>query len=78
MVNRPVKTNAFEFVIVSALRAKQLMRGCSARLPSTHKLMMTAQLEVAAGLIETVIVPIAPTRRLRYIAANGGSHVDAY
>jgi DNA-directed RNA polymerase subunit K/omega len=76
MVNRPMETNAFEFVIVSALRAKQLMRGCTPRVLSTHKIMMTAQLEVAAGKIDTVMVPIAPQRRLRYIAANGGSHVE--
>ena len=77
MVNRPPAGNAFEFVIVSALRAKQLMRGCTPRVATGHKVMMTAQLEVAAGKIETVMVMIAPQRRLKYIAANGGSHVEA-
>jgi DNA-directed RNA polymerase subunit K/omega len=41
----------FEFAVVSGLRAAQLLRGCTPRLPSTHKLIVTAQLEVAAGLI---------------------------
>lgn len=41
----------FEFIILSSLRAAQLMRGCTPRIPTTHKRMMTAQLEVAAGEI---------------------------
>jgi DNA-directed RNA polymerase subunit K/omega len=41
----------FEFAVVSGLRAAQLMRGCTPRVQSTHKLIVTAQLEVAAGLI---------------------------
>jgi DNA-directed RNA polymerase subunit K/omega len=41
----------FEFAVVSGLRAAQLMRGCTPRVPGTHKLIVTAQLEVAAGLI---------------------------
>jgi DNA-directed RNA polymerase subunit K/omega len=41
----------FEFAVVSGLRAAQLMRGCTPRVVSTHKLIVTAQIEVAAGLI---------------------------
>jgi DNA-directed RNA polymerase subunit K/omega len=41
----------FEFVILSGLRAAQLMRGCTPRIESTHKLIMTAQMEVAAGKV---------------------------
>jgi DNA-directed RNA polymerase subunit K/omega len=41
----------FEFAVVSGLRAAQLMRGCTPRVQSTHKLIVTAQIEVAAGLI---------------------------
>jgi DNA-directed RNA polymerase subunit K/omega len=37
--------------VVSGLRAAQLLRGCTPRVPSTHKLIVTAQMEVAAGLI---------------------------
>lgn len=57
MVQRPVGTNAFEFVIVSSLRAAQLMRGCTPRVASTHKTIMTAQLEVAAGKVGRLIPP---------------------
>jgi hypothetical protein len=46
--------NAYEFVVVSSLRAAQLMRGCIPRIASTHKMMVTAQLEVAAGKIAAV------------------------
>jgi hypothetical protein len=51
MVQRPVHMNAFEFVVLSSLRAAQLMRGCVPRVASTQKMIMTAQLEVAAGKV---------------------------
>ena len=52
MVNRPLETNSFEFIAVAALRTKQLMRGCLARVPSDHhKLTTTAQMEVVAGKV---------------------------
>jgi DNA-directed RNA polymerase subunit K/omega len=43
--------NAFEFVVVSALRAQQLMKGCIPRLEGTHKAITMAQMEVSAGEI---------------------------
>lgn len=51
MVSRPKDANPFEFVIVAALRAKQLMRGCAPRVPGVHKRTTTAQLEVLAGKV---------------------------
>lgn len=61
MVNRSPESNAFEFVVVSALRAQQLSRGCVARVPrGSHKHTTTAQLEVVAGKIvklENVGIP---------------------
>lgn len=60
MVQRPVAMNAFEFAVVSSLRVAQLMRGCTARVTSTHKTIMTAQLEVAAGKVAR-LVPAPPT-----------------
>ena len=51
MVTRPAGTNAFEFVVVAAKRAAQLMRGCTARVECADKHTTTAQLEVAAGLV---------------------------
>ena len=46
MVQRPAGTNAFEFVVVSGLRAAQLMRGSIPRVEIAHKVITTAQLEV--------------------------------
>lgn len=47
MVRRPADMNAFEFVVVSALRAAQLQRGCTARVERSEKIAVTAQDEVA-------------------------------
>ncbi len=47
MIQRPSEFNAFEFVVLAGLRAAQLMRGCTPKVESTHKLIMTAQMEIA-------------------------------
>lgn len=47
MVKRPKDMNAFEFVVLSALRAAQLQRGCTPRVEQSAKLAVTAQHEVA-------------------------------
>jgi DNA-directed RNA polymerase subunit K/omega len=47
MVRRPDDMNAFEFVVLSALRAAQLQRGCTPRVEQSPKLAVTAQHEVA-------------------------------
>ncbi|MEZ5317777.1 MAG: DNA-directed RNA polymerase subunit omega [Vicinamibacterales bacterium] len=54
MVRRPPTSNAFEFVIVSALRAAQLMKGCTPRVEAGEKTATTAQREVAAGKVARV------------------------
>ena len=51
MVQRPVGLNAFEFAVVAGLRAAQLARGCTPRVPRAEKVTVTAQLEVAVGKI---------------------------
>ena len=51
MISRPKDVNPFEFVIVAALRAKQLMRGCTPRMPGPFKRTTMAQLEVASGKV---------------------------
>jgi DNA-directed RNA polymerase subunit K/omega len=51
MVSRPAGANAFEFVIVASLRAKQLMNGCVPRSAGHHKLTTMAQMEVAGGFV---------------------------
>jgi DNA-directed RNA polymerase subunit K/omega len=58
VVTRPVGMNAFEFVVVSSLRAAQLMRGCTPRVPPGYKHIVTAQLEVAAGKVAKIIEPL--------------------
>jgi DNA-directed RNA polymerase subunit K/omega len=50
MVQRPAAVGAFEFVVLSALRAAQLLRGCLPIIdPGDHRPTVTAQLEVAGG-----------------------------
>lgn len=49
---------AFEFAVVSSLRAAQLMRGCTPRVEAQDRATRTAQLEVAQGLVARV--PSAP------------------
>jgi DNA-directed RNA polymerase subunit K/omega len=47
MVKRPDDMNAFEFVVLSGLRAAQLHRGCTPRVEQSQKIAVTAQREVA-------------------------------
>jgi len=47
VVKRPDRLNAFEFCVVAALRAAQLQRGCTPRVPAREKIAVTAQHEVA-------------------------------
>jgi DNA-directed RNA polymerase subunit K/omega len=49
----------FEFIVLSSLRAAQLMRGCTPRVDASHKRMVIAQLEVAAGEIQRSPDPAA-------------------
>lgn len=51
-VDRSQLTNAFEFVVIASLRAKQLLQGCLPRLEPSVKPARTAQREVAAGLVQ--------------------------
>ena len=64
MVQRPEEMNAFEFVVVSSLRAAQLMRGCTPRVAGLHKTIQTAQLEVAAGKVTRLPAPTASSAAL--------------
>ena len=56
MVRRPDGMNTFEFVVLSALRAAQLQRGCTPRVEQSPKKAVTAQHEVAAGKVLAVRV----------------------
>ena len=44
--------NPYEFVAVSALRAQQLLVGCTPRLEGDHSAATMAQMEVAAGCVK--------------------------
>jgi DNA-directed RNA polymerase subunit K/omega len=47
MIKRPDGINAFEFAVLSSLRAAQLQRGCTPRVPPSEKVAVTAQHELA-------------------------------
>jgi DNA-directed RNA polymerase subunit K/omega len=47
MIRPPDAMGAFEFVVVSALRAAQLARGCHPRVDGNHSTAVFAQREVA-------------------------------
>jgi hypothetical protein len=51
LINRPVHMNPYEFVVLSALRAQQLLSGCTPRLAGEHSAATMAQMEVAGGCI---------------------------
>jgi DNA-directed RNA polymerase subunit K/omega len=51
MITRPPHLNAYEFAVVAALRAQQLMAGCTPRLCGDHSATTMAQMEVAEGCV---------------------------
>lgn len=57
MIVRPIEMSAFEFVVVSSLRAAQLMRGCTPRVAAAIRPTTTAQAEVAAGCVTRLPIP---------------------
>jgi DNA-directed RNA polymerase subunit K/omega len=63
MVIRPLHLNAYEFVVVSALRAQQLLAGCTPSLPGDHSAATMAQMEVAAGHVARSGQDVAPVRQ---------------
>ena len=54
MVDRSTLNNAFEFVVVASLRAKQLLQGCLPKVEPSGKPARTAQREVLGGFIKPV------------------------
>ena len=73
-VHRPDGVGAFEFVILSTLRASQLMRGCIPKVQCAHKATTTAQWEVAAGKVVnthdySIVEPLAPSRPVIFVPA---------
>lgn len=62
MVTRPPDFNAYEFVVLSSLRAKQLLAGCVPHVAGVHSAATMAQMEVAGGRIVRASVeePLPP------------------
>ncbi len=52
MVDRSTLPNAFEFVVVASLRAKQLLQGCLPKIEPEGKPARTAQREVLEGYVQ--------------------------
>jgi DNA-directed RNA polymerase subunit K/omega len=57
--------NAFEFAVLSGLRAAQLQRGCTPRVPPSEKITVTAQHELAEGKI------VRCTEMVTFVAGSG-------
>jgi DNA-directed RNA polymerase subunit K/omega len=58
----PVGMSAFEFVVLSSLRAAQLTRGCTPRIEGVHKKTVMAQMEVAERKVvrgADLVVPVS-------------------
>ena len=60
MVKRPDGMNAFEFAVLSGLRAAQLHRGCTPRVEQSHKVAVTAQHEIAERKVLRVPAAVEP------------------
>jgi DNA-directed RNA polymerase subunit K/omega len=58
VINRSPLANAFEFVIIAALRTQQLQKGCVQRVLGTHKFTTLAQMEIVAGKVAR-LAPVA-------------------
>jgi DNA-directed RNA polymerase subunit K/omega len=59
VIRRPPELGAFQFVVLAALRAAQLTRGCSPRVEGTHKAIVIAQAEIAQGKVTQVVDGLA-------------------
>ena len=58
-MNRPADIGKFQFVVLSSLRAAQLLRGCVPRIDGGHKRTVTAQLEISLGMVKQDFTPLA-------------------
>ncbi len=63
MIIRPVHLNAYEFVVLSALRAQQLLAGSVPRVEGDHAVVTTAQMEVAERLVTRAADDAVPAPR---------------
>jgi DNA-directed RNA polymerase subunit K/omega len=59
----PSVIGKFEFARLSSLRAKQLMRGCTARVPEHVKRTATARQEISEGKVRGLPREAADSKR---------------
>jgi DNA-directed RNA polymerase subunit K/omega len=64
MVIRPPEMTAYEFVVVAALRAQQLLAGSVPRMAGQHGATTMAQMEVANGHVASDTTLTAPRQCL--------------
>ena len=72
MIQRPPGMGAFQFVVLAGLRAAQLKRGCRPRIDGEHKGIVTAQFEVAEGMVMEVPA-VMPNDQVAVAAIPTGS-----
>jgi hypothetical protein len=58
-MDRPSDIGRFQFVVLSSLRAAQLLRGCVPKIDGGHKRTVTAQLEISLGMVKQDFTPLA-------------------
>jgi hypothetical protein len=58
-MDRPSDIGRFQFVVLSSLRAAQLLRGCVPKVDGGHKRTVTAQLEISLGMVKQDFTPVA-------------------
>jgi len=63
MVVRPATFNSYEFVLIAASRAKQLLSGCVPLVPGDHSAAIAAQMEVAEGRVVRCAAGVSETPR---------------
>ncbi len=59
VIQAPAGIGNFHFVVLSMLRAAQLIRGCLPKVEGLHKPTVIAQFEVAEGKIVALVGPHA-------------------
>jgi hypothetical protein len=74
VVRKPEGVNPFEFIAVSVLRTRQLLRGCTPRIAGSHKATVMAQMEVSAGMVHGAFGAAQTPARIPETPAHGGSH----
>ena len=57
-MERPSGIGKFQFVVLSSLRAAQLLRGCLPKVDGGHKTTVTAQLEISLGKVQQLLAPV--------------------